>query len=508
MAIIELPDKATPDYTPGPPTTSKTAPHSIFFYTAVGFIAGTIVAGLGLSILHIFISLVVLEMLYVGFRRHLSDHSRQNHLLFWCLLLATLTGGIYYTVHDYTYHSKRVALEHKTEFAGVVATPPSVRVDRVRATVRLNDNAGHIYLQLEPHAIINYGDFVNTQGRLVPPPRDSYGRYMAKEGVHGTIFRPELLHIGENDGSKLMLGLFSIRSHALTTLRRLFTADEAAFLMGTLFGDRDSFSKELLEKLSVSGTMHLTALSGLHMAIIVFSLFYLFDFIFRGRRLPRTVATFTVVALFVAMTGFTVSAVRASLMAFLVSLAEHGGRIYNPKNAITLAAFAITIANPKAPVFDLGFQLSFAAVLSIIYLGPIIKRVRFFTEPGSLSWRSILAITIAAQIGVFPIAVANFANFSFSALPANMAILIIMPIVMIAGFATITLSAVLAPLGALLAIPTAFLTDYILFVVNLFATYSIPFNPHLGLFGTLLYYAGLIWICVYWRERDKTVYQE
>ncbi|MBT9175436.1 MAG: hypothetical protein DDT22_01114 [candidate division WS2 bacterium] len=206
------------------------------------------------------------------------------------------------------------------------------------------------------------------------------------------------------------------------------------------------------------------------------------------------------------MTGFQVSAVRAALMAFIVGLADITHKVYSPHNAIALAAFIITLWNPKAPVFDLGFQLSFLATIAIIYFAPAVKRLPFLRGDGVLGWRDALAITLAAQLGVAPLAIINFGNFSFTALLANVGILAVIPLLTVLGFIVIFLEMTFPPLASLVSQPIVFLIDYVVAVVETFAIVQVPFNPEIGVTISVLYYAVLIGICYRWSpalQRNK-----
>lgn len=462
--------------------------HDAFFFSASGFIAGTISGGLGLPPFGTLTAFVLTVSAIFLFKKH--------SVVILAVSILFIAGNVYYTIDDYRYHTARYALANTTSFEGTVIDDPRQGIDNQTAKVRLTIPAATIFLRLDPYPELSYGDVVRISGDIVPPPSDSYGDFMAKEHVHGTAFYSEIEIVG-NNANPFFETLFSIRHYIKDTVSRLFTEREAAFLSGVLLGDRDLFTPEFLNKLSISGTMHLTALSGLHMSILVFLALAVSSAIFWRRKRLQFIATFATMALFVAMTGFKVSAVRASLMAFLVGLAGESGRVYSPRNAILFSALVITVWNPKSPVFDLGFQLSFAAVLSIIYFAPILKLLPFFRTLGLLAWRDVLVITMAAQIGVLPITIAHFANFSLTALPANVAILVVMPPLMAFGLLTVAASVVSMPLASLFSIPTAFLADYAIQIVETFSSLRVMFNPELGITGTILYYAVLIWIC--WR---------
>lgn len=426
----------------------------------------------------------------------------KNGSLFVCAFLcAVLLGILYYSVDDYFYKSTRDGIGVIDVFEGVVVEVPRIREDGRQTLGVEMGGGGRVLVYTYSSVGFSYGDEVIVRGEIRPPPLDSYGNYLAKERIHGVVFYPGEIEVKGTAARPFYAGLYGFREQIKENISKFFTRKRAAFLNGVLLGDRDNFSEDFLKKLSHSGTMHLTALSGLHMAIIIFMAFSLFSVVFLGKKKAVFIATFSLVFLFVAMTGFKISAIRASLMAFIVGLARQSDRMYNPRNAIVFAALMITLFNPKAPVFDLAFQLSFAATCSIIYFSPVIRRLSFFKKESFLNWRDILSITIAAQIGVAPITIIHFENLSLSALPANIAILVVIPLLMVLGFATVAASFVLSPVASLLSMPVSFLVDYSVFVVELFYKFRVPFNPDIGFISVIFYYAVLIFLS--WRFSGK-----
>lgn len=470
--------------------------HNVFFFSALGFVLGVVSGGLALSFLAAFLISIVFIGLGLWLRIKLSA----------VVLLAIflLFGNFYYSLDDYNYHLKKSLITDARYFEGIVVEEPQKRADRQAAKIKSEEGIT-ILAHLNPYPEISYGDILRIFGEIDSPPNGSYGRYLAKERVHGTIFYPEIEVIGKNP-DKFFGGLYSLKKKSSDSINRLFSYQQGAFLNGILFGDREEFSKEFLDQLSFSGTLHLTALSGSNMTIIVFAAFPIFLRLFRYKRRQAFFATFATMALFVAMTGFDVSAMRAAAMAFVVATAEQASRIYNSRNSITLAALVLSLMNPKMPVFDLGFQLSFIAVMSIVYFVPVLKRFSFFKNDSYLGWREVLAITAAAQIGVAPISMAQFANFSFSAFPANLVVIVAMPALMAFGFLTVFASFIFWPFAVLLSKPTAFLLDYSIGAVEIFSDLRVPFNPELNTAVIIAYYAFLIYACAKWSPKVKNFF--
>ena len=467
-------------------------PDVLLFFAACGFVAGTIAGGIGIPPAGVALALIATIPILFILKLRLS--------VILTIGLLFSAGNIYYAVDEYAYQRALGAAEKITSFEGRVLNDPRHRSGMQIAKVRITGSAAEgaskvrLYIRLETFPELSYGDTIRASGTVVPPPSDSYGNYMAKERMHGTMFYPDIEIIG-NEANPLLGALFSLRHALKEKIGRIFTQEQSAFLSGIMIGDTDEFSSEFLEKLSLSGTMHLTALSGLNMTILVFAALGIFSVIFWKRRRLQFIATFSSVALFVAMTGFQVSAIRAALMAFLVGLATLSSRLYNPRNAIAFAALLITLWNPKSAVFDLGFQLSFLATLAIIYLAPALKRIPFLQTEGFLGWRDVLAITLAAQLGVAPMSIINFENFSFTSLLANIGILAVIPFLTVYGFVVVAASMLFAPLGHFLSVPAAFLMEYVIAVVNIFATLYIPFNPEFGALSLIIYYCVVTWIC-------------
>ncbi|RJR13366.1 ComEC family competence protein [Candidatus Parcubacteria bacterium] len=470
---------------------------ALFFLGSTSFVTGTIAGGIGIPpIGALLVYAGIIPFLLIGKVR------TRIVLIVGCFFVL---GAVYCAVDDFKYHVGLETAEYTTVLEGVVVNEPRRSIDTQTATVRSVGNDTEVvtlFVRTELYPKLRYGDVVLISGEVIPPPADSYARYMRKEHVHGTMFYPEIEVVG-NEGNYFLETLYGFRNAMKERLALLFSQQHAAFLSGILLGEKDEFSPEFLDKLSVSGTMHLMALSGLNMTIIVFVALGIFTVVFRGRKRPIFIATFSLVALFVIMTAFQVSAVRAALMAFLVGLASVTNRIYKPHVAIACAALVISLWNPQAPLFDLGFQLSFLATIAIIYLAPVLKLLPPLKSEGILGWRDALGITLAAQLGVVPLTIANFENFSFTSLLANIAILAVIPLLTVSGFIVAFLAFLFMPLASLLAKPMVFLIDYVIAIVELFSIAYLPFNPHLGIAAALLYYACILYVCFRWYPKAQ-----
>ncbi len=286
--------------------------------------------------------------------------------------------------------------------------------------------------------------------------------------------------------------------------------ENSVLLFGIIFGDNSGFSRQFANKLDLSGLRFITAIDGLHMLIMLAIVFAFFGYL-----LPRRyafAATFIFAALFIALTGFTVSGIRAALMAFIARLAGQTARVYEPHNALAFIALVLTLLDPRTLLFDVGFQLSFLAVMAIIYFMPVVRSVLHFgDDKGFLDWKESFLITLSAQTATAPVIIMQFHTFSLVSFLSSLLIVWILPYILIIG-SLLAASAFIDPLALGVGFVANALMVYVTDVVDLGAKFAVLFNPNLGFTGIALYYTVLIGV-MYWyysrqRPEEKIVKQD
>jgi competence protein ComEC len=285
----------------------------------------------------------------------------------------------------------------------------------------------------------------------------------------------------------------------------LFAPEQAAFLRGLLTGDKSGFSEDLRDDLFRAGMSHVAAVSGLHISMLAGFL----TLIIRRRGWAAAVCL-PVIFLYTAVVGFPASAVRAALMYACFLLAPLLNRQYSSVRALILAAAAILLADPYA-IHDIGFQLSFAAMLGLIlFAGPL---TRFFTNAKPLSRlpapvktavSSACSASLAALVFSTPIAVIAFEGVSLIGPAANVLLLWMINLIFLFAFGALALTVVWWPAAYILAYPARWLLEAYLWAVDLLA--RIPFA---ALYTTdVLWSAWLLfaYACVlvgFWRRTWK-----
>jgi competence protein ComEC len=345
---------------------------------------------------------------------------------------------------------------------------------------------------------INYGDEINLKCNLKIPEQFSegfdYQMYLAKDGILYLCQKADMKKAGINKGNKIyphtnskkladnLTGTFSeigvgvnisilnFKNKMAGVLQEMIPQPEAALANGLIFGGTSSMSKDVQNNFSKTGMSHIVAVSGYNVTIIAEYLILFFIFIGLWRK-QAFWAAIVGIFIFVAMTGFPSSAVRAGVMGSLLLWAMKNGRLANSWNAIIFAAGIMLLLNPLLLKWDIGFQLSFLATIGIVVFSPFWEKV-FIKKHKALGFSEIFCLSFSAQIFVLPIIMFNFHTLSLVSLVANLLILPIIPLSMLLVF----MVSVAGLFSGYLALPFAWIAflplKYEMFIINTLANIS------------------------------------
>lgn len=416
-------------------------------------------------------------------------------------------GAVYYFGFDFYQQKINIIFDQKLTFNALVEKI-SYGENKQDLVVSLNPPyKGKIKITTNRYPSFDYGDAIEFEGIIKKPSTEQYANYLAKDGVFGVSSFPKINLIAKNQGSFVKAQLFKIKSFTENSFKKVLSQEKASFLAGLTLGETAEFSKDFKERMKITGTTHLVALSGYNVTIIVQAITFLFAFLLfglaRSRLLVFILSTFAILG-FVIMTGAEASVVRAAIMAGIVLLANQVNRVYSFRNAVTFAALFMVLINPKVLVFDIGFQLSFAALLGIVYLKPAVRKFfKMKSEEGFLSWREHLLTTTSAQMAVLPILLGGFGFFSPIAILTNILILIAIPTTMGLGFSVVFLSLISRYFAQIVAWIVNVFLGYEIGLINFFSNFKYgitvsKFSPVLAII-----YVGLLIGFVLWMKRRK-----
>lgn len=398
---------------------------------------------------------------------------------------------------------------------GVVDAPPDVRDQaqllRVRAETVSSDEfgqtsvSGFLLVRARRFPIVPYGSRVKLTGFLdAPKPigEFDYEAYLARQRVYSQMVFPEVTLIAGDEGHPLRSALIRLHEHTHLTIDKLIPEPQSSLLVGILLGDDSGLSSHMAEAFRDTGLTHIIAISGFNIAIFMGVLLRLGDRFF-SRRGAALLAVFGVL-LYTVLVGAAASVVRAAVMGTIYVFSSRMlGRPTFPFASLALAGFLMTLMEPYV-LWDVGFQLSFAATLGLMfYAEPLTqwaqKRLEKWLDKNLLKPVMALAsdavlVTIAAQILTMPLMIAYFKEISLISLIANALVLPAQPGVMIWGGLTAVVGMLSAPIGKLLGYVAWLFLAYTTEMVDMFAMAQNAVVSIDSSSGSLLAIYGLIGI--------------
>jgi competence protein ComEC len=451
----------------------------ILYLCVLSFLSGVLYGDLGLTLLFSLIPAVVLFAILYAWKVDLRI------ALFAALLL--IAGNFYYQQDEYRYQSAVEALPSSGKIVGIVVADPRYALDYQSFIIETKYGKLSVTSGIDPEYA--YGDTLSIDGKIDAPTPYLHGQH-----ILGEIKKPSITIDDRGGGYQILTFLYGLKKTVHSSYTQVLKPDQSALLDGVIFGTAADVSKQFVQDLQLSGLRFIVAIDGLHMQIVILILF-----VFFASFLPRRSAlilTFFMGVAFIAITGFTVSGIRAGLMATLSGLAKYTGRLYLPHNILALAALILTLINPQV-LFDVGFQLSFLAVIAIIYVLPVLRGVLHLTGDGFLGWKESLLITLSVQLATAPVVITQFQTFSLTSFIASVALVWMLPFIIMGGFLLAGASFIWYPLASLVSLIVAPLIDYVIFIVHVFARLSILFDPQFGFIGIVVYYGALVTL-MYW----------
>ena len=247
------------------------------------------------------------------------------------------------------------------------------------------------------------------------PEGFDYAAYLHTKGIAATAFvdSTEWKWWSASNRSSLLHWAELSRISLLEVYRQLnLSVDEFAVLAALTLGYKDELEPEVMAHYSASGAMHVLSVSGLHVGVIYLIVNSLLSLFFRRPSLliPKTIVMVVMLWVYAFITGLSPSVVRASAMFSLVSVGKALERHAQIYNTISSTGFILLIYNPFY-LYDVGFQLSYTAVLGIVYFQPKLSPLLTVSNK-ALKWLwDLTSVSLAAQIGTLPLSLFYFNQF-------------------------------------------------------------------------------------------------
>jgi competence protein ComEC len=356
-------------------------------------------------------------------------------------------------------------------FIGQIIKDIDQKSNHVNLTIKTE--IGKILVSTNSYPEYNYGDILKISGKLqFPTVFDdfNYKNYLAKDKIYYVMYYPKIEVLEKDEGNKIFSAILKFKDKTTEKIETIMPFPEISILEGIVLGNKQIFSDQIKNNLSITGTSHITAISGMN--IVIISEIVMFILIAIGFwRKQAFYISLVLIFLFIIMVGAPASAVRAGIMGAILLYAQKIGRISNAARIMVFAGTIMLIINPLLLRYDIGFQLSFIAVLGLIYIKPIFDAwLGKIKKQEQLSFiLQIATTTIAAQFAVLPILVYNFGRISFIAPITNILIVPFIPFLTGLGLIFIGGTLVSFFIGKILLWPAYLGVTYVLRIIDWFA---------------------------------------
>ncbi|MCC4213520.1 ComEC/Rec2 family competence protein [Leeuwenhoekiella parthenopeia] len=298
-------------------------------------------------------------------------------------------------------------------------------------------------LDLDVDNLLYVDALLQTRFPVNAPYQFDYGAYLKSKGIFGQIrlTKDSFIKIS-SDANSSKFSAHRFRSYLKFKLNRYeLSPDSKAITYALLLGERQDLSTQLRQSYVDAGVIHILAVSGLHVGILMLIVQFLLKPLGNQKktRLLRMLIVLAVIWLFAILTGLSPSVLRAATMFSFLQIGLVYGQRRAGYNALIASALILLLINPNL-LLDVGFQLSYTAVFFIMWLYP---KLEMLWKPKNkilgYYWQ-LICVSLAAQVGVLPLSLYYFHQFPGLFLIANLVVLPVLGFILIYGILILILA--------------------------------------------------------------------
>ncbi|MGJ1449426.1 ComEC/Rec2 family competence protein [Sphingobacterium spiritivorum] len=366
-----------------------------------------------------------------------------GHMYMWGLYILICLSGLWKTVKENPLHKPdHFSAYGDQQLVGIIADEIVVKNRIVRFPVRIiagvnnsgsEKRSGNLLVMIkreESTERLQYGDKLILQAAIkdVSPPFNpgefDYQSYLSHQNIwQHTFLNPAQYHVlGHHEGNPVLRFALEMRRKIVKRFRQ-YIRDDIAFQVATaiILGYRSEMDKETITAFSNTGTIHVLSVSGMHVGLVFWILSFLLKGLARWKagRSIQHVILLAFIWMYVVLTGLSPSALRAGLMISFFVVSNMLGKDLKSYNTIASSAFFMLLTNTKL-LADLGFQLSYLAVLGIMTVLPLLNKLYLPKGKYLKIFMEYMYISIAAQLFTLPLVFYYFGQFPNYFLIANL----------------------------------------------------------------------------------------
>jgi len=481
------------------------------------FIGGIFLASFQSQVLNFNLKLLIYLIVFFIFFFLLAKKTK--YILILCAFLSFFLGVIrYQSAYAEVYQNQLIRFNTlRARIVGRISSEPLLKNNGINFIVSPQEivvsgkelklkRVGKILVITRAHFPYKYGDIIYFKGKLtIPRAFDdfNYRMFLGKDDVYSIFYYPKIKIISPNPTNSFYSFIFAIKSRLRKVISHNFLANQALILRAIILGDKNYLTSDLKNKLNIVGIRHIVSISGMHIVIIESILMALL----LGLGFWRNEALYFTLFfsfIFIILTGFQISAIRAWIMASFYVVSSLIGRKSNSFRFLIFTAFLMLVYNPLILRYDISFQLSFSAVAGIIYFTPLFNHwLKFIPNRRLLNLRDILSMTLSAQVATFPLLIHYFGHISLIAPLTNILIIPILPLLISFGVLSSFLSLLWPLLGHIFSFPCWFFLTYMEGIINFFSRFRFYLKINMSPLYILVLYSFFVFVVWRYNKLEK-----
>ncbi|MDD3102232.1 MAG: ComEC/Rec2 family competence protein [Patescibacteria group bacterium] len=473
----------------------------IVFYCLLFFIGGIGLASFFYLPFFVYLPVFLLILFFCVLKRPF-----RNIWPFVFFVIFFTLGVIRYNLSFPKIDENNVAFYNNTNliFEGQVISEPDVKTDKTQLTVgKINNNQfkGKVLISAPLYSDYQYGDLLEVDCQLKGVLDNGFKNNAAiVNDIYSVCYFPKITNLNHNQGNFLYQKIFLFKNQVKNLIDQSFSEPQGSVFSALLLGLQRQIPQEVRNWFSTTGTTHILSVSGLHVAILSqLIMIFIVSVLLIRRQIAFWLAAILII-FFVILVGAPAAAVRAAIMGLGILYAQKIGRPQSGLRIVIWAAAIMLLINPKLLVLDIGFQLSFASILGLIFFTPIFNQ--YFKKIPNLRYLPIkdcLSATFSAQVFVFPLILYYFGTLSLAAPLANILILPIIPVLMFLGIFFILFGTISVFLAKILFWPIWLGLTFLILTVKIIAKifYFSPIIINFPLIAALILYFFIVWWLIY-----------
>ena len=449
-----------------------------------------------------YVKIILLSVVFVGIILFLAASAVRDYKYRWVFglilnLHLILIGVVIVHIRDDDLNA------NCNYFVAKIMECPAEKENSVKVIMKMQSDEGSVMTYFEKNErslSLKYGDVVAffESPKIVEPPMNpeqfDYQRYLSRKGILRQVYLKDenWIKMKLNCANPIYRLSFNLRDFLLKTMRDLgIEGDEYTVAAAILLGYDDTLPTELRQKYVAAGSMHILCVSGMHVGVVFMVFSYMLAFLNKRKRWQYLLKQFLLLLLiwfYALLAGLAPSILRATVMLSFLIFGDMLKREGVLLNSLAASAFLLLCINP-ANLLDIGFQLSYCAVVGIVVLQKPIYRLFYIKSKFFDKIWELTSVTLAAQIATAPFSIYYFHQFPSYFWLSNLFMGPISTVVIIGGMVMLLVCFI-----PYINIGVAFCVKWMVYAMNFIVTRveNLPFSIIKGLYVNTLEFVCLL----------------